>query len=118
MNAFSLNGDYNRLHVTQELGKSMGFGGPIMHGLFTYNVACHAVLKELGNGDPANMKEFSARFAAPVKPGDKLVTEMWRTGEYREEWEDVRFLTRVEGGKTVLSNGRALMKPVNTGSKI
>lgn len=115
---YRLNGDYNRLHVTQEPGKGMGFGGPIMHGLFTYNVAAHTVLKEIGNSDPANLKEFSARFAAPVKPGDKLVTEMWRTGEVKDGWEDVRFITKIEGGKVVLSNGRALMKPVNRVSKI
>jgi peroxisomal enoyl-CoA hydratase 2 len=96
----------------------MGFSGPIMHGLFTYNVAAHSVLKEVGNSDPANLREFSARFAAPVSPGDKLATEIWRTGEFEGEWEDVRFVTRVEGGKVVLSNGRALMKPINRANKI
>ncbi|KAK4697661.1 hypothetical protein P7C71_g437, partial [Lecanoromycetidae sp. Uapishka_2] len=64
----------------------------------------------LGGSDPANIREFQARFAAPVKPGDKLVTEAWRTGEFNEGWEEVRFITRVEGGKVVLSNGRALMR--------
>ena len=88
----------------------MGFGGPIMHGLFTYNTAAHGVLKVLGGNDPANLREFQARFAAPVKPGDKLVTEVWRTGESVNGWEEVRFLTSVEGGKAVLTHGRALMK--------
>ncbi|KAL8692513.1 MAG: hypothetical protein Q9218_002488 [Villophora microphyllina] len=90
---YRLNGDYNPLHATPEPGQKMGFGGAIMHGF-----------------DPANLHEFEARFAAPVKPGDKLVTEAWRMGDIKDGWEEVRFVTRVEGGKIVLSNGRALMK--------
>lgn len=81
-----------------------------MHGLFSWNAACHGLLQTLGSSDPANLKEFQARFAAPVKPGDKLVTEIWRTGHFEDGCEEVRFMTRVEGGKVVLSNGRASMK--------
>ena len=89
-----------------------------MHGLFSWNSACHGLLKTLGGSDPANIKEFQARFAAPVIPGDKLVTEAWRTGDFKDGWEEVRFISRVEGGKVVLSNGRALMKCVNMSSKL
>ena len=89
-----------------------------MHGLFSWNSACHGILQLLGGSDPANMKEFQARFAAPVKPADKLITEMWRTGETKDGWEEVRFVVRVEGGKVVLSNGRALMKCVGEKSKL
>jgi peroxisomal enoyl-CoA hydratase 2 len=88
----------------------MGFGGSILHGLFTYNVAAHSVLKCIGNSEPSNFKHFSAGFQAPVKPGDKLVTEIWRTGEVEDGFEEVRFLTKVEGGRVVLSNGRALVR--------
>ncbi|KAL2355453.1 HotDog domain-containing protein [Cryomyces antarcticus] len=88
---YRLNGDYNPLHATPEPGRAMGFGGAIMHGLFSWNSTCHGLLHELGNSDPANIKEFQARFASPVKPGDKLVTQMWRTGEVDAEgWEEVR----------------------------
>ena len=63
------------------------------------------------------MKEFQARFASPVKPGAKLVTEMWRTGEVKDGWEEIRFQTKVDGGKVCLSNGRALMKCVGKKEK-
>lgn len=89
-----------------------------MHGLFSWNAACHGLLQALGASDPANIKEFQARFAAPVKPGEKLVTEAWRTGRFHNGWEEVRFITRVEGGKVVLSNGRALMKCQSVTSKL
>ncbi|KAL8836179.1 MAG: hypothetical protein Q9176_006439 [Flavoplaca citrina] len=115
---YRLNGDYNPLHATPEPGQSMGFGGAIMHGLFSWNTACHALLQSLGNSDAANIREFQARFAAPVRPGDKLITEAWRTGESKDGWEEIRFVTRVDGGKVVLSNGRALMRCSHVNSRL
>ncbi len=107
---YRLNGDYNPLHATPEPGKKMGFGGVIIHGLYSWNWAAHGLLKHLGGSNPANLKEYQARFASPVRPNDKLVTSAWRTGAKEGEWEEVRFEVKVEGGKVVLSNGRALMK--------
>lgn len=109
---YRLNGDYNPLHAHPEPGKKMGFGGAIIHGLYSFNSSCHGLLQKLGGSDPKNIKEFQARFASPVKPGDKLVTQAWRTGEMKGEWEEIRFVTSVAGGKVCLSNGRALMKVV------
>ncbi|EPE24902.1 Thioesterase/thiol ester dehydrase-isomerase [Glarea lozoyensis ATCC 20868] len=109
---YRLNGDYNPLHATPEPGSKMGFGGAIMHGLSSWNFACHGLLKAMGGSDPKNIKEFQARFASPVKPGDKLVTDIWKTGDVKDGWEEIRFVTKIEGGKVCLSNGRALMKVV------
>ncbi|KAL9619083.1 MAG: hypothetical protein Q9160_006259 [Pyrenula sp. 1 TL-2023] len=117
---YRLNGDYNPLHATPEPGQKMGFGGAIMHGLFSWNSAAHALLMELGGSDPANMREFQARFASPVLPGAALVTRMWRVGRAEgmdEGWEEIRFETSVEGGKVALSNGRAVMSVVRGGAK-
>ena len=96
----------------------MGFGGAIMHGLFSWNTACHALLQSFGNSDAANIREFQARFAAPVRPGDKLITEAWRMGESKDGWEEIRFVTRVDGGTMVLSNGRALMRCSHVNSRL
>ncbi|KAI0874115.1 Thioesterase/thiol ester dehydrase-isomerase [Hypoxylon argillaceum] len=109
---YRLNGDYNPLHIHPEPGKKMGFGGVIIHGLYSWNWAAHGLLQKLGGSDPANIKEFQARFASPVRPGDKLVASVWRTGEKKGEWEEIRFIVKIAGGKVVLSNGRALMKVV------
>jgi acyl dehydratase len=110
---YRLNGDYNPLHATPEPGVKMGFGGAIMHGLYSWNATCHDILKALGGGDPANIKEYQARFASPVLPGHKLITSVWRTGQKDGEFEEIRFETKVEGGKLCLSNGRALIKVVD-----
>lgn len=109
---YRLNGDYNPLHATPEPGKKMGFGGAIMHGLSSWNFTAHALLKAIGGSDPKNLKDFQARFASPVKPGDKLVIEIWKTGQVSGGFEEVRFVTKVEGGKVCLSNGRASIKVV------
>lgn len=113
---YRLNGDYNPLHATPEPGKQMGFGGAIMHGLFSWNSTAKGLLQTLGGSDPANIKEFQARFASPVLPGDKLITEIWRMGNPdKDGFEEVRFVTKVEGKKVCLSNGRALLKVVGGG---
>jgi len=110
---YRLNGDYNPLHAHPEPGKKMGFGGAIIHGLYSFNSTAHGLLQRFGGSDPNNIKEFQARFASPVKPGDKLVTSAWRTGEVNSEgFEEIRFSVAVEGGKQVLSNGKTLIKIV------
>lgn len=111
---YRLNGDYNPLHATPEPGKKMGFGGEIVHGLYSFNSTAHGLLKAFGGSDPKNIKEFQARFASPVIPGDKLVTSAWRTGETEGGFDVVLFQTQIEGKKVCLSNGRALIKIVGS----
>ncbi|GAB1210573.1 hypothetical protein APSETT445_009368 [Aspergillus pseudonomiae] len=115
---YRLNGDYNPLHATPEPGQKMGFGGVIIHGLFSWNTAAHGILRELGGSDPKNLREFQARFASPVFPGDKLTTEIWRTGNTEDGFEEVRFVTTNNKGKVVLSNGRCLLKVTGSKSKL
>jgi hypothetical protein len=44
---------------------------------------------------------------------------MWKTGEKDAEgFEEIRFIVKVEGGKTVLTNGRALVKTSDKKSKL
>lgn len=114
-----MNGDYNPLHATPEPGQKMGFGGTIIHGLFSWNSTAHGILRELGGSNPENLKEFQARFASPVRPGDKLTTEIWRTGDVQAGGvEELRFVTKNQTGKVVLSNGRALVKVTGVKSKL
>ncbi|UKZ77631.1 hypothetical protein TrVFT333_005355 [Trichoderma virens FT-333] len=100
------------LHATPEPGVKMGFPGAIMHGLYSWNSTAHSILKAVGGSNPANLKEYQARFASPVLPGDKLVIQVWKTGEKKGEFDEIRFVVSVEGGKVCLSNGRALVKIV------
>ncbi|KAL1978448.1 hypothetical protein VTN31DRAFT_1307 [Thermomyces dupontii] len=116
---YRLNGDYNPLHATPEPGQKMGFGGIIVHGLFSWNAAAHGILKALGGSRPANLREFQARFSAPVRPGDRLETKVWRMSDAstKDGFEEVRFVVVNEQGKVVLSNGRALVRVVKKEGK-
>ena len=107
---YRLNGDYNPLHATPEPGEKMGFGGAIMHGLYSWNTSARAVLRSFGGSEGSTLRSYEARFASPVKPGEKLVTEMWKTGRKEEGCEEVVFVAKTGAGKVALSNGRALVK--------
>jgi len=99
---YRLNGDANPLHADPDVARDAGFPRPILHGLCTFGVAGHAVLKTLCGYDPARLKRFDVRFSAPVYPGETIRTEMWMDGTV------VSFRARVvERDVVVLSNGYA-----------
>jgi acyl dehydratase len=99
---YRLSGDYNPLHAEPAAAKAAGFNRPILHGLGTFGVSGHAVLKAMCGYDPARLTSFSGRFSAPVFPGETIRTEMWRDGSV------VSFRARVlERDVVAINNGRA-----------
>tara|TARA_B100002003_G_scaffold236352_1_gene252243 strand:+ start:4177 stop:5055 length:879 start_codon:yes stop_codon:yes gene_type:complete len=75
---YALCGDRNPLHRDPGIAKQAGFDIPILHGLCSYGMACHAVLKTMLDYDQTRMKGFDVRFSAPVLPGETQVVEMWQ----------------------------------------
>ncbi|MFI5400087.1 MAG: MaoC/PaaZ C-terminal domain-containing protein [SAR324 cluster bacterium] len=99
---YRLSGDYNPLHSDPDTAKAAGFPRPILHGLCTFGVAGHALLKTVCGYDPLRLKHIEARFSSPVYPGETIRTEMWRRGKA------VFFRARVAGRDAiVLANGYA-----------
>jgi acyl dehydratase len=99
---YRLSGDPNPLHVDPAVAKAAGFPRPILHGLATFGVAGHAILKTLCGCDPARLTAIAGRFSAPVFPGETIRTELWRDGAV------VSFRARVvERDVIALNNGRA-----------
>ncbi len=78
---YALCGDRNPLHRDPEFAKKAGFDRPILHGLCSYGIACHAVLKTMLDYDQTRMKGFDVRFSAPVYPGETQTVEMWQDGD-------------------------------------
>ncbi|KAH8672884.1 peroxisomal dehydratase [Tricladium varicosporioides] len=110
---YRLNGDYNPLHADPTPGQALGFGGVVLHGLISWNACAYAIIQCVGKNDGRALKEFGARFVAPVKGGDILVVEIWKddiVSTTRERVVEVRFICKVEGGVVVLTNGRALLR--------
>jgi acyl dehydratase len=80
---YRLSGDYNPLHADPEVATAAGFPRPILHGLCTFGVAGHALLRTLCGYDPTRLRRIEARFSAPVFPGETVRTEIWREGQGR-----------------------------------
>ncbi len=75
---YRLSGDRNPLHIDPAVARAVGFQEPILHGLCTYGVVCRGFVKEVLQGDPGRVKSYSARFSAPVIPGELLQTKAWQ----------------------------------------
>jgi acyl dehydratase len=99
---YRLSGDTNPLHAEPAFAKVAGFPRPILHGLATFGIAGHAILKTVCGYDPAKLTAMDARFSAPVFPGETIRTEMWRDGSV------LSFRVRVaERDVIAINNGRA-----------
>jgi acyl dehydratase len=99
---YRLSGDYNPLHADPAVAKAAGFDRPILHGLGTFGVAGHALLKTLCDYDTSRFKRMACRFTAPVFPGETFRTEMWKDAEGVASFQ-VRCVDR---DVIAISNGR------------
>lgn len=77
---YRLVADNNPLHADPAVAQAAGFARPILHGLATFGVAGHALLKACCGYDAARLKVINARFSAPVFPGETIRTEIWQRG--------------------------------------
>jgi acyl dehydratase len=97
--------DLNPIHADPEVAKSVGFPGPILHGLCTFGHAARAAINSLAGGDPTKLKSIEGRFSKPVFPGETIATDLWRVGE-----KEAYFTTSVkERNEPVITLGRALL---------
>ncbi|CAI09349.1 MaoC family dehydratase [Aromatoleum aromaticum] len=101
---YRLNGDRNPIHADPEAAQSAKFPQPILHGMCTYGVAAHAILKQFCNYDPVALRELDVRFSAPMFPGETVSVALWKRGAI------VSFRARIKSrDATVLDNGRAVL---------
>jgi acyl dehydratase len=102
---YRLSGDVNPLHAEPDFAKAAGFPKPILHGLATFGIAGHAILKSVCGYDPSKMTAMKGRFSAPVYPGETIRTEIWR-----DEGVVSFRSTAVERNVVAINNGRAEVK--------
>jgi acyl dehydratase len=102
---YRLSADPNPLHADPAVARAAGFPRPILHGLGTFGVAGHGILKAFCDYDPARLTAIAGRFSAPVFPGESIRTELWRDGS------TVSFRARVlERDVVAINNGRATVR--------
>jgi acyl dehydratase len=97
---YRLNGDFNPLHIDPGVATKAGFPRPILHGLCTFGVVCHALMRGLCDYDTTRFGTMDLRFSSPVYPGETIRTEIWHRPE------GAAFRARVvERDVVVVSNG-------------
>jgi acyl dehydratase len=106
---YRLCGDPNPLHVDPAVAQRAGFPRPILHGLATFGVAAHALVKTVCGYAPERLTAMAGRFSAPVYPGETIRTEVWRDSAASAV---VSFRARVvERDVVAINNGRAEVHP-------
>lgn len=99
---YRLSGDFNPLHANPAAARAAGFERPILHGLATFGITCHGLMKRLCDSDPTAVRAMGGRFSAPVFPGETLHVEIWREGAGL-----TTFRTTVpQRGVVVMNNGQ------------
>jgi acyl dehydratase len=99
---YRLCGDRNPLHADPAVAQAGGFPRPILHGLCTYGICCRAILQAYCEFEPGRMKSLSARFSAPVLPGDRIAVRLWK------DHDIVSFEATVPGRNVVvIKSGRS-----------
>ncbi len=99
-------GDYMPVHLDDDVAKSVGLPGIIIHGLCTMAFTSWAVIRELAAGDPSRLRRLAVRFSQPVLPGQEISTRFWHVGEH-EGNAVYGFETTNPDGDTVIKNGLA-----------
>lgn len=104
---YRLSADRNPLHADPEVARKAGYPQPILHGLCTYGMAAHAIVKTWCDYDAARLTTLNARFSSPVFPGEALQFEMWQ-----DDPGALQFIVRASARDVVvMSHGTATITP-------
>jgi acyl dehydratase len=98
-------GDMNPIHVDDEVARSVGLPGKILHGLCTMAMTSQAVIRTVADGDPARLRRLAVRFAANVLPGNDVETSIYDAGE--RDGRRCYAFEATSAGATVIKNGWA-----------
>lgn len=100
-------GDHNPLHTSDEIAKSVGLPGAILHGLCTMALASQVLVEELLDGDPKRLKSMEVRFSKPVYMDQVITTEVYDAGIRDDGVRIVHFESRDAKNIPVLVRGVA-----------
>ena len=99
-------GDNMPIHLDDEVAKSVGLPGIIIHGLCTMAFISWAAISQLAGGDPTRLKRLAVRFSKPVLPGQTITTRFYAAGT-RAGREAFAFETTNGDGDGVIKDGVA-----------
>ena len=103
-------GDMVPIHLDDEIARSVGLPGIIVHGLCTMAFTSWAAIENVAGGDPARLKRLAVRFSKPVLPGQTITTRFWNCGA-AEGSVAYAFETANPDGDVVIKDGLAEVAP-------
>lgn len=99
-------GDNMPIHLDDEVAKSVGLPGIIIHGLCTMAFTSWAAVQAVCGDDPTRLRRLAVRFSRPVLPGQQITTTFWASGE-ADGNQVFGFETRNGDGDVVIKDGLA-----------
>jgi len=97
-------GDQMPIHLDDDIAKSVGLPGIIIHGLCTMAFTSVAAVQELCAGDSTKLRRLAVRFSRPVLPGQEITTQFWAAGEHDGN-RVFGYETRNGAGEVVIKDG-------------
>jgi acyl dehydratase len=102
---YRLSADSNPLHADPAAARIAGFDRPILHGLATFGIVAHSIVKGVCGYDGALLRNIAGRFTGIVYPGETIRTELWCDGD------QILFRARVlERDVIVMNAGSAALR--------
>lgn len=103
-------GDYNPIHVDENVAKLAGLPGIIVHGLCTMAFTSKVMIDRVCEGNPRRLRRLRARFSRPVFPGQAITTAAWSRPD-RDGLKIYAYETYNPDGKEVIREGIAEVAP-------
>jgi acyl dehydratase len=100
-------GDFNPIHIDEELARQVGLPGRILHGLWTMAQVARAQTEAAGAGPEARVR-LSVQFRGMGRPEEELTV----TSRVREVRDGVAVVDAqaVQGGKRIIRNAEAELR--------
>jgi acyl dehydratase len=104
-------GDFNPIHWSERIAKSVGLPDVIAHGMFTMAEAGRFVTDWVG--DPGAVIDYGVRFSAPIVVADEEGATLEVSGKVEKKLDDNRVvvaLTARSAEQKVLTQARATVR--------
>ena len=99
-------GDPMPIHTDDEIAKSMGLPGIIIHGLCTMAFTSVAAIENFCPDDPTRLRRLAVRFAKMTFPEQTITTRLWKAGE-GDGTTAYAYETTGDSGDVVIKDGLA-----------
>jgi acyl dehydratase len=99
-------GDPVPVHLDDEIARSVGLPGIIIHGLCTMAFTSRAVIERACPEDPRRLKRLAVRFSRTVQPEQTITTRIWDAGQAGDR-NAYAYETTSDSGDVVITDGLA-----------